>query len=92
MKLVKEVDMPLLSRKRVVFEIEHLGEATPSEESVKQKIASYFKVEPSVVSIRHIYSRFGSGMSKVIAHVYKKAEDILKLEPEKREKKKKEKK
>lgn len=77
-KNIKETEMKLLGRKRVKFEIEHHGQTTPSKNKVKEEIASKYNTKPELVSIRHIYTRFGVPKVKVIAHIYDD-EKILKF-------------
>lgn len=96
MKKLKEVKAPLLKRTRITYEIEHPNAATPKKEDIKKKVAEELNVKPELVSIRHIYSHFGSNKSKIIVHVYESEKDLKFLETpkgkkEKRVKKKKKK-
>ena len=75
--------MPLLTRKRIKFEIEHQNNSTPSKNSIKEEIAKKYNVKQELISIRHIYSKFGSNKSKVIAHIYKDEKTLKFLEPPK---------
>jgi ribosomal protein S24E len=77
--LIKEQDNPLLSRKRMTFEIE-APDVTPSRLKLKEAIAHKLKSEPGKVIIRHVYTRFGSRTVKAIVHVYDKEEDAKKME------------
>ena len=70
MKLIKEQDMPLLGRKRLTYLVEHKGQKTPARLTLRDQVAKAHKVEPDHVSIRHVYQKFGSGISKVIANIY----------------------
>ena len=88
MKLIKQKDYPLLSRKRYTYELEHVDGSTPSKAGVKEKLANLLKVNPELVAIRHIFSKYGVGISKVIAHVYEDA-NVMKYLEAKKEKKKK---
>lgn len=98
MKNLKEKELPLLSRKRVKFEIEHPGSATPTKKILKEAIAKKYKTKPELVSIRHVYNKFGLQKSKIIAHIYKDEKTLKFLEtpkgvkPEDKKKKKKKKK
>mgnify|MGYP001566203550 CR=1 FL=1 len=83
MKIVKQVDAPLLSRKRVAIEIEHFGKSTPKKEEIKKEIANLLKTKEELVAIRHIYTKYGYGKSKVMVHVYDKLEDLQRLEKKK---------
>ncbi len=78
MKQTEEKHHPLLGRKRYTFEFEHQGQATPTKKIVKEEIAKKLNLEASKVAIRHVYTNYGSNISKVIAQVYED-EKILKL-------------
>lgn len=82
----KEVEMPLLERKRVTFKLVFEG-ATPKMEDVKKLVASKMKLAEDSVEVRHIFQKFGEHQAKVIAHLYKSAEMLKKYEPKKKEKK-----
>lgn len=56
------------------------GGATPSILEFKDVLASKLKVQKDLVAIRHVYQRYGFPQAKVIAHVYKKREELLRLE------------
>lgn len=72
--------MPLLARKKISFEIDHIETATPSRASLKAKVAESMKVQPELVSICHIYPKFGQNTSKVIAHIYQDEKTLKFLE------------
>ena len=87
-KLIKEREAPLLSRKRLIFEIDYSGSRTPSKRDIKKTVASLQKVKEDLVSIRHIYPRFGSCKAKIITHIYKTPQDLKKYEPQKKKEEK----
>jgi ribosomal protein S24E len=91
MKILYKREMPLLSRTRVGIEIEHPGKETPSKSSIKKEVASILKVKEELISIRHIYSKYGKTKSKVIVHIYNTLEDLKRIEGLKEEPKKEEK-
>ncbi len=78
-EIVKEKETPLLSRKRVTAWVLKEG-PTPSRPTIRKELAKKLKVKPELVSIRHIYSRFGKQESKVIAHIYSDEATLLRLE------------
>ena len=80
MKVTSEKNMPLLARKRINIEVDHVEAPTPSRASLKAKVAEHFKVQPELVSIRHIYPKFGQNSSKVIAHIYEDEKTLKFLE------------
>jgi small subunit ribosomal protein S24e len=79
LQLLKERDTPLLSRKRFTFDLMFKG-ATPSRKQIRDAIAKKVKAEPDLTVVKHIYTRYGIETARVIAQVYSKKEDMLKLE------------
>ncbi len=77
---LKEIDMSLLSRKRIKFEIEHATTSTPSRSSLKELIAKKYQIKPELVAIRHIYTKFGSQKARVIANIYQDEKTLKFLE------------
>ncbi|MEA3429789.1 MAG: hypothetical protein U9R08_00800 [Nanoarchaeota archaeon] len=71
----KKIESPLLSRTRVTAEASYKG-STPSEDQIKDSLASKLGTDKSLVCIRHIYTKFGEQLSKVIAHVYENKKDL----------------
>ena len=90
MKKIYDIEMPLLNRRRVSLEIEHPTGGTPSKNDIKKKVAEFLKVPEELVAVKHVYSRFGEGKSKIITHVYNKKQDIEFFEKKKVKKEKKE--
>ncbi len=88
MKRLEVKEFPLLARKRISYELEHIKKGTPKRDDVKKEIAKDLKVDETLISIRHIYPHFGVEKAKVIAHVYKSKEEFERFEKiNKREKK-----
>ncbi len=83
LKKIKEHEYPLLQRTRITYEVEHEKEATPAKAKLKEEIAKSLKVEPNLIAIRHIYSKFGAQKSKIIVHVYEDEKTLKFLEPPK---------
>ncbi len=79
LNIVKEVDMPLLSRKRISLELTSDKE-TPSRKSLLTKIADKTNTKPELVIVKHIYTKYGSRKSKIIAHVYTNKSDMEQIE------------
>tara|TARA_Y100000310_G_C20534842_1_gene740353 strand:- start:498 stop:908 length:411 start_codon:yes stop_codon:yes gene_type:complete len=86
--LIKESESPLMERKRVSFMIEFGGKCTPNILEFRDAVAAKLKVKSELVSIRHVYQRYGFARAKVIAHIYEKRETLLKLEKMKKAEKK----
>ena len=87
--LLKERDSKLLNRKRLTYEAFFPGK-TPSKEEIKGHLAKHLKTDQDLVSVLHIYQRFGSGKAKIIVHVYKNKEDFERFEKKKIKKEKEE--
>ncbi len=79
-EITKQVNAPLLGRQRITGMISFDGGATPSILKLKEVLATKLKVHKDLIAIRHVYQRFGFTQVKVIAHVYKKREELMKLE------------
>ncbi|MBN1502480.1 hypothetical protein JW930_02970 [Candidatus Woesearchaeota archaeon] len=70
LEVIKEKELPLLSRRRVSLWLNHKGPTASRNQLIKQ-IADKFKVEPELIIIKHIYPQFGTERTKVIVHIYK---------------------
>jgi ribosomal protein S24E len=81
MNITKELEAPLLARKRVTLEVEKRG-VTPSRKELVKEVAAKVGSKPELIVIKHIYTQYGSQDIKVIAHVYKKREDLERVEEE----------
>lgn len=78
-EVTKQIDAPLLSRKRVSAFVEFEA-TTPSRLELKFALGTQLKVDPDLVIIKHIYQRFGARRAKIIAHVYNKKDLLDQLE------------
>ncbi|MEM2131593.1 MAG: hypothetical protein QXM96_03020 [Candidatus Woesearchaeota archaeon] len=79
LKVQKEKELKLLSRKRVSIEVENTG-ATPSRLDLLKEISKKFNHPEDLIVIKHIYTKFGEGKTKVIAHLYDDKEKMNKFE------------
>ena len=79
-KISKEKDMPLLSRKRVSAIVEFAEKATPPSNTIRNELAKLLKVQPGLVHIKHVYTKYGQAQAKIIAHIYETKEDLVTLE------------
>ncbi len=80
-KIVEDRKNPLLRRRELLVEIWHIGLPTPTRLEVRQKVAEMLGVNVDSVFVRHIYTEFGWGKSKVEVHVYDDPEFGKKIEP-----------
>jgi small subunit ribosomal protein S24e len=87
MKLIKEKNYPLLSRKEVVYEVEHVNSATPKNEDMKNKVAQTTKEKPELIVIKNINTTYGVGFSQVTAYIYTDEKVMKDLESKKEKKK-----
>jgi ribosomal protein S24E len=60
---------------------------TPSNAKIQEELANLTKKEKELIVVKHIYQKFGSNKSDIIAYVYDSAESLKKFEPKKKEKK-----
>ena len=79
LKLLKERETPLLSRKRATFEATFKG-STPTRDSVREAVAKLLKTDKELTIIKHIYTSYGLEKTKIIAHIYSKKEDMQRYE------------
>ena len=82
LEITKQRETPLLGRTRVSA-LAHFEDKTPSRGVIQKKIADKLKKDPKLVIIRHVYQRYGKKEAKIIAHVYDKEDNIVKLEGQK---------
>jgi len=78
-EIKKEMETPLLSRKRVTLMAEYEG-PTPSRQAFRKEIAQKLSADENLIILKHIYTRFGIPRAKIIANVYANMEDLKKLE------------
>ena len=85
LKLLEKKEAPLLSRTEVKAELT-FENATPSNEQVRDKIASLMSVNNSLVVIKNIYTKFGARKASVNALVYSDENTLKRIEPKIKEK------
>jgi len=81
LEILKERETPLLSRKRISLMAVYEG-PTPSRMKFLTEVAKLVDADPSLIIIKHVYTRFGRQKAKIIAHVYTDAKEMAKLEDE----------
>ena len=67
--IVEEKENPFLNRKDIKVRLKHLGESTPSKETLIKELASRYSVEESQIEIEYIFSVKGIGESFVKARI-----------------------
>lgn len=76
----------LLHRKEVDGTLSYQG-ATPSNAQLQEALSKKFGVGVDAIAVKHIYGAFGAQNATFEAHVYDTKENLLKVEPKKKEKK-----
>lgn len=79
--IIEEKYNPLIGRKEIEVLLTHLGEVTPTRESVRSKIAALLNMDLERVVIQSIHGHFGEPRSQVIVHCYDEVEDVNVFEP-----------
>lgn len=79
MNVTKELEAPLLARKRVTLEVQKRG-VTPSRKVLVKEVANKIGAKPELVIIKHVYQQYGSQDVKIIAHIYKNRKDLEQIE------------
>lgn len=67
--IVSVRENPLMDRREVDVSLYHEGEATPSEENVKSRVAAENGIETESIEVESIYTGFGSQKSKATLKV-----------------------
>ncbi len=60
----------LLDREDIELDITHNGEATPSENDVRSKLAAELDLDPKTIRVDHVYTATGQGSSRAEVTVY----------------------
>jgi ribosomal protein S24E len=72
---------PLLHRKEITFEIEHLGQATPNRLEVRDKLAALQTVKAELTFIKSMQPVFSMPRILGTAFIYNDEETAQRLEP-----------
>lgn len=75
----------LLHRKEVDGTLNYTG-ATPSNAQLQEALSKKFGSAADAIAVKHIYGAFGAQTATFEAHVYDTKENLLKVEPKKKEK------
>lgn len=68
--IVSVKENPLLDRKEVKVNLDHEGEATPSKEDVKSRVAAEKGLETENIDVKSIYTGFGNQNSTANLQVF----------------------
>jgi ribosomal protein S24E len=81
-EIIKEVETPLLNRKRVTLNYSSQDGKTLSRKEAVKEVSKKLGVKEDQIAIRHIYTQFGQRISRIIVNVYKDAKTMEKYEAE----------
>lgn len=73
---------PLIRRREIVFQVEHLGSATPTASSLKERLAGLLGSKPEATFIVSLRGLAGLQRSEGVCHIYSSPADGQALEPE----------
>ncbi len=73
---------PLIGRREIVLKAGHPLKSTPSRKDLRARLAKVYGVDASRLYVRSIFTRYGSGESRVKVHIYDVAERALAFEPD----------
>jgi ribosomal protein S24E len=79
MKVIKEKDDKLFSRKEFLIEYGFSGK-TPSNEEIKNKIVEVLKVNKELLVIKNIKQKYGAHEVIILAYVYKDINNLNKFQ------------
>ena|SRR3989344_1502701 len=86
LSMKQEKENELLERKEVKGNLAFSG-ATPSNKELQEALAKKYNIPAEQVAVKHVYGDFGGITATFEAHIYKSKEQLLKIEPKKKEKK-----
>lgn len=70
LKILGQRTNPLLQRKEVEAVVYHVGLSTPQRLQIREELAKALGVDKDLVYVVHVYTQYGIGVSRVIAHIY----------------------
>lgn len=79
-EIIEERENPLFKRNELTVQISHRGEATPTREACRKRIAALKNADLDTVVIRSIEGTFGMPASKALIHIYETSDLALKTE------------
>jgi len=80
-EIIQDRENPLLDRREVEFRISHPNAPTPRRVEVLDALSKKLGVDPNLVIIRKISTLHGRAYSSGVAHIYRRLETLLSVEP-----------
>jgi ribosomal protein S24E len=68
-KITSLKNNPLLDRRDAEVEVDHTGEATPSKEDIKNRVAAEEDLNSDEIEVVSVYTGYGKNLSKAFLHV-----------------------
>jgi small subunit ribosomal protein S24e len=80
-EIVQDRENPLLERREIEFRVSHPNAPTPRRVEVLDALSKKLGVDPNLIVIRRISTLHGRTYSSGLAHVYRRLETLLSIEP-----------
>jgi small subunit ribosomal protein S24e len=81
-KIIAEKENPLLKRKEVRFQVEHVAGATPPRPEIRRAVAESLKTKVELVFVKRFETRPGMHTAVGVANLYDSVEHAQLIEPE----------
>ncbi|MFX1250248.1 MAG: 30S ribosomal protein S24e [Promethearchaeota archaeon] len=80
-EIIDDKENPLLKRREVIAYIEHLGQATPTREMARNKLAAMLNSDKERVALISLFTDYGRQKTKAKIHIYENTEFLHSIEP-----------
>jgi len=82
-KILSEIENPVLKRIEVVFQVEHdQTGSTPARSEIKEALARKLKKDPTLVFVKKVETKTGTHTAVGTANIYHSIEQAKLIEPE----------
>ena len=79
LKVINKTEQPLLSRTELAADVSYEA-VTPSRADIKKSLASQLNTTENLIVLKKVDASFGGKKAKILANVYKKEEDMKRIE------------
>ncbi|MFX0092809.1 MAG: 30S ribosomal protein S24e [Candidatus Hodarchaeota archaeon] len=79
--IIKDKENPLLKRREVTAYIEHPGQATPTRETARNKLAAMLNTDSDQTALISLFTEYGRQRTKAKVHIYEDSHSLLSIEP-----------
>lgn len=80
-EIIEQKKNPLLARTEVRFQLHHMGEKTPTRDTVREKLAAQLNSKKGLVVVDSMASAYGRSSTRGYARIYDAQDGIVKNEP-----------